>query len=460
VRGIGLSLDGKTMVLRAGQRLRVLVAGRKAEDGDEAGRKSGWIDLERVRVPVDPGSEWTQMLREAWRLQRDNFWTADLSGVDWPAVWERYRRLLPRLATRGDLSDLMWEMQGEFGTSHAYEGGGDYRSSPYYGYGFLGADLSWDPESGGYRVDRVVRGDPWEDDGDSPLHAPGARIAAGDVILGIDGRRVSAENPVNALLVGKGGAEVALLVRSPGSEKPRTVVVQTLEGERRLRYRAWVEQNRARVHEASDGRIGYVHIPDMGARGYAEFHRAWLAEARREGLIVDVRHNGGGNVSQLILEKLSRKPLGYVVTRWGVPSPYPAEAVAGPMVAVCDEYAGSDGDIFSHAFKLLKLGPLVGKRTWGGVIGIWVRHALVDGTHTTQPEFAHWFHDVGWGVENYGTDPDIPVAIRPQDAARGEDPQLQRAIEEALGWLAERPAPLPDFGPRPSRALPVLPPRV
>lgn len=459
VRRVALSLDARTMLLRTGQRLRVLVAGRKAEDGDEPGRKSGWIDLERVRVAVDPPREWAQMLREAWRLQRDNFWTADLSGVDWLAVWERYRRLLPRIATRGDLSDLMWEMQGEFGTSHAYEMGGDYRGSPNYGYGFLGADLSWDPEAEGYRIDRILRGDPWDEDAASPLQAPGARIAEGDVVLGIDGRRVAVDNPVAELLIGKARAEVALLVRSPGGDKSRTVVVRALDGERRLRYRQWVEDNRARVHAASGGRIGYVHIPDMGPRGYAEFHRAWLSEARREGLIVDVRHNGGGNVSQLILEKLARKPLGYVVTRWGVPAPYPQEAIAGPMVALCDEYAGSDGDIFSHAFKLLKLGPLVGKRTWGGVIGIWVRHALVDGTHTSQPEFAHWFHDVGWGVENYGTDPDIPVAIRPQDAAQGLDPQLERGLAEAQAWLAEQPAGLPDFGPRPNRALPVLPPR-
>jgi len=198
--------------------------------------------------------------------------------------------------------------------------------------------------------------------------------------------------------------------------------------------------NRA-VHEATDGKVGYVHIPDMGARGYAEFHRGFLAESDRDGLIIDVRYNGGGNVSQLILEKLSRQRLGYDLPRWGEAIPYPRDSAAGPMVALTNEQAGSDGDIFSHGFKMMKLGPLIGKRTWGGVIGIWPRHPLVDGTVTTQPEFSFWFEDVGWGIENYGTDPDIEVDITPQDYAAGVDSQLDRAIKE------------------PKRPLPKLPPR-
>ena len=479
-----LALDGRTLVYRSGERLRVAVAGRKPDErgGNDAGRRSGWVDLGRVRVAVDPGREWAQMLREAWRLQRDNFWTPDLSGVDWELVWSRYSRLLPRLGTRGELSDLMWEMQGELGTSHAYEMGGDYRHGPGYGQGLLGADLAFDPAAGGYRIEGLVRGDAWADGQGSPLRAPGVRIQAGDVILAVDGRAVSAEVPVGALLVGRGGAEVALTVAAPGAPEPapapdgetpptgagtdvpaaravRTVVVKALQSERAARYRDWVESNRAFVHAEGGGRLGYIHIPDMGPRGYAEFHRAWLTEAERDGLVVDVRHNGGGHVSQLILEKLARRPVGYDVSRWGQPEPYPAEAVPGPLVALCDELAGSDGDIFSHCFKLMKIGPLVGKRTWGGVIGISVRHALVDGTFTSQPEFSFWFRDVGWGVENYGTDPDIPVENRPEDYRDGRDPQLRRALDEALAWLAERPVVRPSFDGRPSRALPSLPPR-
>ncbi len=474
-----LSPDARTLAYRSGDRIRVTVAGKRPErgPGDEPGRRSGWVDLGRVRVAVLPALEWAQMLREAWRLQRDNFWTADLSGVDWALVWARYSRLLPRIATRGELSDLMWEMQGELGTSHAYEMGGDYRSGPAYGQGFLGADLAWDEASGGYRIERILRGDGWVDGQGAPLRGPGVAVAEGDVLLALDGRRVSRDTAVGSMLVGKGGVEVALTVRpaaaggaadAAGPEEPppagapavRTVVVRALRSERPARYRDWVEANRALVHHRSGGRIGYIHIPDMGPRGYAEFHRAWLTEAERDGLVVDVRHNGGGHVSQLILEKLARRPVGWDVPRWMQPEPYPADAVAGPVVALCDELAGSDGDIFSHAFKLMKIGPLVGRRTWGGVIGIWVRHPLVDGTFTSQPEFSFWFPDVGWGVENYGTDPDIPVDNRPEDHRDGQDRQLARALDEALAWLAERPVARPDFGARPSRALPALPPRL
>lgn len=463
VRAFWLTPDARTLVYRAGNRLRVVPAGRRPEErGEESGRRTGWVDLGRVRVAVEPGREWEQMLREAWRLQRDNFWTADLSGVDWDLVWERYRRLLPRIATRGELSDLMWEMQGELGTSHAYEMGGDYRQGPGYGQGFLGADLVWDGEAGGYRVASLLRGDAWVEGQGGPLLAAGLQVRTGDVLLAVDGRPVSREVPVGALLVGKGGTEVALTVASVqgAAEAPtRTLVVRAARSERPARYRDWVEGNRAFIHEGSGGRIGYIHIPDMGPRGYAEFHRAWLSEAERDGLVVDVRHNGGGHVSQLILEKLARRPLGYDLPRWGQPEPYPAEAVPGPVVALCDELAGSDGDIFSHCFKLMRIGPLIGRRTWGGVIGISVRHRLVDGTSTSQPEFSFWFRDVGWGVENHGTDPDIRVDHRPEDHRAGRDPQLRRALDEALAWLAERPVARPAFDGRPSRALPTLPPR-
>jgi tricorn protease len=315
-----------------------------------------------------------------------------MSGVDWQAVYHRYRPLLARVATRAEFSDLMWEMQGELGTSHAYEFGGDYRPEPGYHQGLLGADLAYDAASDSYRVERVVRGDVWSESAGSPLARPGVDVRPGDRLLAVGGQRVGAGLAPGELLVNQAGNEVALLVERPaadgGEPARRTVTVKLLRSEVEARYREWVEGNRRRVHEATDGRVGYVHIPDMGPRGYAEFHRGYLAEVDREGLIVDVRFNGGGHVSQLILEKLARRRLGYDVQRWGEPIPYPIESVLGPLVALTNEQAGSDGDMFSHAFKLLALGPLVGKRTWGGVIGISPRDSLVDGGVTTQPEFS------------------------------------------------------------------------
>jgi len=248
--------------------------------------------------------------------------------------------------------------------------------------------------------------------------------------------------------------------RVPPKEQFRSTVVTTIENEMPARYRAWIEANRRRIHEATDGRVGYVHIPDMGVSGYAEFHRGYLAEVERDALVIDVRYNAGGHVSQLLLEKLARRRLGYDLSRWGGLSAYPADSLAGPLVAITNEHAGSDGDIFCHSFKLMKLGPLIGKRTWGGVVGISPHHALVDGTVTTQPEFSFWFSDVGWNLENYGTEPDIEVDISPQDYCAGRDPQLERAISEILRLLAEQPIVKPDVATRPSRALPKLPPRM
>jgi len=445
------------------------------------------------------------MFREAWRLQRDHFWNEEMSEVDWQIVYHRYFPLIQRVSSRTEFSDLMWEMQGELGTSHAYEIGGDYRSKPGFDQGFLGADVIWDSAASGYRLDKFILGDPWDDQAHSPLAAPGVDVRPGDLLVAVNGQPVNAAISPAQLLVNQAHEEVMLTIRrerdregdreedreedktesgevenEAGMKKQevrqgkkngrkndgkndrglRTVTVHTLSNERAARYRAWVNGNRQRVHEASGGQVGYVHIPDMGSAGYAEFHRGYLAEVDKPALIVDVRFNGGGNVSSLLLDKLARRRLGYDLERWGGYSPYPRESVAGPLLALTNEHAGSDGDIFCHSFKLMGLGPLVGKRTWGGVVGTWPRHALVDGTVTTQPEFSFWFEDVGWNVENYGTDPDIDVDITPQDYRAGRDTQLERSIEEIMRLLeANPPMPLPDVSGRPSRALPKLPPR-
>jgi tricorn protease len=454
--------DGKTMLYQSGDRLRVLKAGEKApdkKDADKPNRESGWIDLGRVKVSTQPAAEFRQMFQEAWRLQREQFWTEDLSGIDWEAVHQRYRPLVDRVTTRSEFSDLLWELQGELETSHAYEMGGEYRKGPDYRQGFLGVDWEFDAARGGYAITRIAHGDVWDPDSTSPLTGPGVNLNEGDLVLAINGQPLSAQVTPGERLVNQAGNEVVLTVRGADETEPRTVTVKALADERPARYRDWVEANRAKVHVATGDRVGYIHVPDMGAEGYAEFHRAYLAEYDRDALIVDVRVNGGGHVSGLLLEKLARKRVGYDFPRWSAPKPYPDESPAGPMVALTNELAGSDGDIFSHTFKMLKLGPLVGKRTWGGVIGIWPRHRLVDGTVTTQPEFSFFFDDVGWRVENYGTDPDIEVDNAPQDYARGADPQLDKAIEVALEMLAKQPPHRPRPTDRPRRTPPRLAPR-
>ncbi len=463
IRGISdfsISRDASTLIYRTGNRVRVFKAGEKPEDKSNNGfnRKSGWVDLSRLSVAVVPTAEWRQMFREAWRLQRDQFWNPEMSQVDWLTVHDRYLPLVDRVGSRMEFSDLMWEMQGELGTSHCYEMLGDYRSEPAYLIGCLGANFEYDAGRDGWKITHIVRGDSWDEKADSPLGRPGANIQEGDCLVAINTQRLGRQVSPQAALVNLAGKDVTLTFAGEAEGEPRSVIVKTLRSEMAARYREWVNSNRRAVHRATGGRIGYLHIPDMGAEGYAEFHRGFLAEVDREGLIVDLRSNNGGHVSGLLLEKLARKRIGYNTQRWGTPQPYPYESVLGPIVALTDEFAGSDGDIFSHGFKLMKLGPLLGKRTWGGVVGIWPRHALVDGTITTQPEFSFWFTDVEWGVENYGTDPDIEVDNTPQDYARGVDAQLERAIAEAAARLEANPPRLPDFSKRPSRALPVLKP--
>ncbi|MEO8836651.1 MAG: S41 family peptidase, partial [Caldimonas sp.] len=463
-----LAADGVTLVCRDDKTLRAIAADAPPRDGkpdpaDADGppsRRNGRIDLDRIRLAVEPRREWRQMLREVWRLQRDQFWSAELSGVDWDAVWALYAPLVERVATRADLSDLVWEMQGELGTSHAYEMGGDHRKSPAVALGHLACQSRWDEALGGYAITAIARGDAWDAAADSPLNAIGVEAALGERIVAVDGQPLARELPPEALLVHRAGQKVQLVLGAAGDDqRRREVVVTALADAVPVYYRQWVEKNRAWVHERSGGRVGYLHVPDMQAAGFAEFHRYFGTECERDALIVDVRYNRGGHVSQLLLEKVARKRIAFVHSRWMNVGSYPEEAVAGPVVTLTNEHAGSDGDIFSHNVKLMKIGPLVGTRTWGGVVGIWPRHKLVDGSETTQPEFAFWFTDVGFGVENHGTDPDIEIDNAPQDAVAGRDRQLEVALETALALADKSAAQRAPAAERPRLARGRLPPR-
>lgn len=471
-----VAYDHATLVLRHRKRLRALRADRVPDPreragapGDEPSRKTGWIDLSRVRLSVDPRLEWRQMLHEVWRLQRDQFWVRDMSGIDWENVYSRYEPLLERVSTRSELSDLIWETQGELGTSHAYEMGGDHRRPPSVTLGHLGAELALAADGVTYAITRIVAGDPWDTGADSPLNAIGVEAEVGERIVAVNGQPVSRERPPQSLLVHQANAKVELTLVPAAREGSasaerlagagRNVVVTTLADDTPARYREWVESNRAWVHQKSGGRVGYLHLPDMMSAGFAEFHRYFGTECDRDALLVDVRYNRGGHVSQLLLEKVARRRLGYDLTRWGQPEPYPVESPAGPVVALTNEHAGSDGDIFSHCFKLMRIGKLVGMRTWGGVIGINPRHRLVDGSETTQPEYSFWFNDVGFAVENYGTDPEIEVDNAPQDAVAQRDRQLETALATALDIADEAAVPKRDFGAPPVLRRGALPPR-
>jgi len=412
-------------------------------------QNSGKIDLDRAQVSINPMKEWEQMYSEAWRLQRDFFWVKNMSGVNWKKIHDRYFKLISRISSRTEFSDLVWEMQGELGTSHCYEFGGDYKPRRNYNIGLLGADLEFDTNVKAYKIKHLVKGDLWSGHMTSPLFRPGLNVKEGMYIKSISGNKLNKSTSPNVHLVNQVNKDIELIVANEDGKNDKEITVKTIPNLSQLRYRDWVEKNRKYVHQKTKNKVGYVHIPDMSPWGYSEFHRYWLSELEYDALIVDVRFNGGGHVSQLILEKLARKQIGYDLTRWMGTESYPGDAIAGPIVAITNEYAGSDGDIFSHSFKLMKLGKLIGKRTWGGVVGIWPRNLLVDGTITTQPEFSFWFKDVGWGVENYGTDVDIEVNITPKDYSKGIDSQLDRGIKEILKDLKKNPVVKPAFDGKP-----------
>ncbi|MEU1043378.1 S41 family peptidase [Streptomyces sp. NPDC005907] len=432
-----VSGDGKRVLLWTDGKLKVVPSDRRASHDDDSDSNIT-VDLSRVHQSVDPAAEWRQMYEETGRLMRDNFWRPDLGGVDWDGILARYRPVLERVATHDDLVDLLWEVQGELGTSHAYvTPRGRNGGSP--AQGLLGADISRH-DDGTWRIDRILPSETSDPRAQAPLAAPGVAVRAGDAVVAVGGRPVDPVAGPGPLLVGTANKPVELTVSPSGGGDPRHAVVVPLDDEEPLRYHAWVAERRAHVHEKSGGRLGYLHVPDMQAPGWAQIHRDLRVEVAREGLVVDVRENRGGHTSQLVVEKLARRIVGWDVPRGLRPSSYPEDAPRGPVVVVANEFSGSDGDIVNAAVKALGIGPVVGTRTWGGVVGIDSRYRLVDGTLVTQPKYAIWLEGYGWGVENHGVDPDVEVVQRPQDHAAGRDVQLDEAIRIALAALAENPA--------------------
>ena len=421
-----VSADGARLAYRTSESLEIKPTGL-----DEVVS----VDLDRIRVTVEPPAEWTQMYHETWRLMRDNFWRADMAGVDWAAMADRYRPLLDRIGSADDLHDVLWELQGEMGSSHAGllppAAGGD----PALAQGLLGADVER-AEDGTWRIARILPGESSVIGARSPLAAPGVAAAPGDLIVAVDGRPVDPDLGPNALLAGQADKPVELTLRRDGAD--RRAVVVPLASEHAARYYDLVARQRAAVCEASGGRLGYLNIPDMMARGWAEFHRDLYTEFRRDGLIVDLRDTQGGDAGQLVAEKLARRIIGWNVSRYEEPSSYPADAPRGPIVAITDEYASSGGDLVIQALKSYRIATVVGTRTWGGVRGVDLKYELVDGTLVAQPKYAWWFADVGWAAENHGVDPDVEVTVAPHDWAAGRDPQLDTAVRLALQALEQR----------------------
>jgi len=388
VDAVRVSGDGRRLVVRSGDDLLVLPADRPAPPA-EPGKGDGarlTVDLARAGADVDPGAEWRQEFDEAGRRMRDHFWRADLDGVAWAGELARYRPLVDAIGSTDDLVDLLWEVQGELATSHAYVMA-EPDTSPERAQGLLGADLTRDPDRT-WRVGRVLPGESSDPRARSPLAAPGVGIGAGDALLAVSGRPVDPAAGPNALLVGTAGTPVELTVAPTDGGPVRTVTVVPVGDETPLRYHVRVADRRERTHALSGGRLGYVHVPDMVGSGWAQLHRDLRVETAHDGLVVDVRENSGGHLSELVVEKLARRVRAWVTARGFAPRRYPADAPRGPVVLVADEFAGSDGDIVNAVSQAAGVGPVVGQRTWGGVVGIDGRFRLLDGTVVTQPRYS------------------------------------------------------------------------
>ncbi len=433
---IAVSGDGERLVVRVDDEVMVIPATAKVADDDPARVK---VDLSRLRRRVEPREVWRQMFDENGRLMRDHYWREDMDGVDWAAVLERYRPLLDVVASHDDLVDVLWETVGELNTSHAYVTPPPASGKPKQG--MLGADLALN-SAGDWEIVRILPGESSDPTARSPLRAAGVGAATGDVVVAVDGLGVGPEGP-GSLLVGAAGKIVELTLRR--GEVTRRVAVVPLADEEPLRYQAWVASRAAYVAKRSGGRLGYVHVPDMMAKGWAQFHRDLGLAMSHEGVVADMRYNRGGHTSELIIEKLRATIVGYGPGRHTTTECYPTAGRRGPVVFVANQFSGSDGDMVNAAAQELRLGPVVGQRTWGGVIGIDGRFDLVDGTSVTQPRYAFHFNEHGWGIENHGVDPDIEHIMSPDDWADEDerDPQLDLAINEALNSLAQSPASLP-----------------
>ncbi len=440
VVGYALSADGSKVLVHQGAAFNLYDATPKGKDGKKT------VSTANLAVDRVPAQEWAQIFDEVWRRYRDFFYVDNLHGYDWQALRARYRPLLEYVAHRSDLNYVIGEMIAELNVGHAYNSGGDWEAPTRPKVALPGAEFALDRATGHYKIAKILRGQNEEPTYRSPLTEVGVDVKEGDYVLAIDGEDLAGGDNPYRLLRNKADRPVQLTVNSkPERDGARTITFQPISAETDLRYLAYVERNRDRVSRLSDGRAGYIHIPDMGANGIREFIKWFYPQIRKEGLVVDVRYNGGGNVSQMLIERLRRELLATGFSRTSdSPSTYPSAVFHGHLVCVLNQNSASDGDIFPAMFKQAKLGPLIGKRSWGGVVGITDRGPLVDGGVVNVPEFGFASADGRWIIEGHGVEPDIEVENDPKSVIEGRDAQLERAVEEVMKKVREQPRRLPD----------------
>ena len=449
-----ITRDGKKMLVKIDKDYAVIDLPKdKIEIKDEKTGKDYKLKLAGLDMRLDRHAEWNQIYFECWRQMRDFFYAPNMHGVDWKAMRDKYAALVPFANHRNDLTYLVGELIGELNTGHTYVAGGERPETPRIKMGLLGAEFSRDAATRAYRIDRILPGENWNKRTRSPLTEIGLNMKEGDYLLAINGTPVSTLPNLYDALVGTADKQVILRVNSkPSDDGARDITVVPTADEAPLYYRAWVQKNIDEVTKKTGGEVGYVHIPDMGQPGLNEFTKLYFPQIRKKALIVDVRGNGGGFVSSLVIERLRRALVMIDMFRNGVPQTDPPQTFTGPMVALMDEFSASDGDIFPYRFKTLGLGKLIGKRTWGGVVGIRDPLPLTDGGNLFKPEFAPYSKEgKDWIIEGRGVDPDIFVDNDPAKEFKGEDQQLDRAIQEIQDELKTKRYDLPPIPPYPNR---------
>lgn len=463
IQSFKVSKNAKWMIYRTKGKYHFAKAGEKQSPSNKDDKPSrvngGAIDTSRIRIKVELKSEWKQIFKEIWKFTYEFFWNEDLSGVDWERVRKLYEPLIDKVNTREELNDLLWEVQGELGTSHAYIYGGDLQRNKGYKVGLLGADFEVDADKNLYKVSKIYEGDTFYDKKYSPLRMPGVNVGVGEYIHAVNGEAVDSSSHPYEKLINMANNEVVLIVSKTGDIKDaREVTVRTISSEAPLIYRDWVKNNINYVAEKTNGEAGYFHIPNMSTEGLIEFDRYFYQFVDKKGLVLDLRCNGGGFVSQNLLQRLYRKLVAFNNSRWGNekrPETMPSNTFRGSLVVIIDQHAGSDGDIFPQSFKNLEMGTVVGKRTWGGVVGI--NGSKIGGTvdrgGSTHPEFAIWFVKQRYGVENHGVDPDIEVENDPKSVNEGKDNQLDVALEELKKLMDKNGYYTPDWGDIPKTSI-------
>lgn len=428
------------LVAANGEKMLVMQRGQLGVIGIAPGQKMDKkLPLKDMEMTVNPKEEWQQLFNDTWRFERDLFYDPNMHGVDWEEMRQRYGSLIKDATIREDVNFIIGELIGELNASHTYKGGGDVEQPKRKNVGYLG--INWAVENGKYKIAKIIRGAPWDAEVRSPLAMPGVDVNEGDYIISVNGRPLDVNKEPYAAFEGLAGKTVALEVNAHSSaDSAKTVVVELMRGETRLRHLAWIEGNRKRVEEASNGKVGYVYVRSTGVDGQNELVRQFMAQYRKGGMIIDERFNSGGQIPDRFIELLNRPALAFWAVRNGETWQWPPVAHFGPKAMLINGWSGSGGDAFPDYFKKAGLGPVIGSRTWGGLIGISGSPALIDGGFVTVPTFRMYDPDGKWFKEGFGVAPDIEVPEDPTKLAAGIDTQLERAIKEVMDGLKKEPA--------------------